>query len=97
MVSAPVPLGIWTWSADRTAVEYGDPSMSGDLLMRQNLALSSGASMVGFLQTSTGMVSRTLRAKDREVVHADDAVWPGTRATKPVRYRTWWTPHLARG
>lgn len=47
--------------------------------LRADLAASSGSSMVGFLQSGTGAVARTVQGKNRDIVHAKDfgAVFDG--------------------
>jgi hypothetical protein len=50
-------------NADGTGVEVGDTTLTGDLLLRPNLAATTGASLVGFTESGTGAVARTVNDK----------------------------------
>lgn len=57
---APVALKPLVWSADATHIENGDTALTGDMLLRGNLAASTGAQLVKFTRPETGAVLRTL-------------------------------------
>lgn len=48
--------------------------------LRQDLAAPAGTGLVGFLQSGTGAVARTLQSKSREVVSVTDFGAPGSSA-----------------
>lgn len=71
----PTPLGVWVWNATGDAIEYGDPSISGDLLLRGELASTGtdkGTELVYTKQAGTGAVARTQADKNAEQVSVLD-------------------------
>lgn len=55
-----------------TGFTLSDQSPLADPTMRQDLAASSGSSLVGFIKSGTGAVASTVQAKLREYVSASD-------------------------
>jgi len=53
-------------------VSYNAAVESDAADLRSDLALSSGASMIGFLQSGTGAIARTIQAKERDLVSVKD-------------------------
>lgn len=56
---SPLPLAPIVWNATGTAFENGDLNITGDMLLRPNLADDTGGSLVGFKQTGANSRSRT--------------------------------------
>lgn len=71
-VTGWAPLGPLVISADGQSVEAGSTQLTGDMLLRPNLAQPSGGSLVGFQQAGTGAVARTTRDKLRDIVTPQD-------------------------
>ena len=66
-----VPLALVQVSADGLGFDMGDPSGTGDMLLRPDLAAADaakGAALVSFAQSGTGAVFRTVRDKLRDNV-----------------------------
>lgn len=67
------PLRPLVWSADGTRLENGDTTLTGDLLLRPELANpESGASLVAFRNVGAGAVARDLLARSRETISVMD-------------------------
>lgn len=67
------PLRPLVWSLDGTRLENGDTTLTGDMLLRGNLAESeSGASLVGYSQAGAGAVARNVQDKLGDVFTAQD-------------------------
>lgn len=65
----PSPLAPLVWNAAGNGLDNGSASMTGDMLLRGNLAATSagnGASLVGYIASGAGAVARTALAKERE-------------------------------
>lgn len=61
----PAALAPLVWSADGTALENGSTSLTGDMLLRPDLASSAsgkGASLVGFQQQGAGALASNIKA-----------------------------------
>lgn len=76
-----VPLAPLVLNAAGNAFEYGSTVLTGDMLLRPNLAQASGSSMVGFIQSGTGAQQRTVQARGRDTLHAADFGVVGDNAT----------------
>lgn len=57
-----------TWATDQASFV----AFNADATLRDALALASGSSLVGFLQTGAGAISRTIESKMRDVVSVKD-------------------------
>lgn len=66
------PLKPLVGSADGLRLEFGDTTLTGDMLLRPNLATGSGSSLVGFLQSGAGAVLRTSENKQRAQFTVND-------------------------
>jgi len=64
----PIPLSPVVVNAAGDGFESGSTTLTGDMLLRPNLAASSGSSLVGFLQSGTGAVDSTVERELRMVV-----------------------------
>ena len=51
---------------------YPVDNVGGNFTLFSDLAASSGSSLVGFIQSGTGAVARTVQEKNRDVIHATD-------------------------
>lgn len=74
---SPDPLAPLVWNAAGTGVENGSTTLTGDMLLRPNLALpgdGSGADLVAFRQTGVDSVSRTVQDKLRERISLLDSI-----------------------
>lgn len=60
-------------NAAGNGLEWGDTTLTGDMLLRPNLAQSGGSNLVGFLQ-SQSTIARTVLAKMRERVSVLDFI-----------------------
>lgn len=63
------------WSADETRLENGNPFGTGDMLLRPDLASNDngkGSSLVSFIQSGVGAISRTAHEKLKDVINAKD-------------------------
>lgn len=70
----PVPSALkpLVWNASANALENGDTTLTGDMLLRPNLALSTGAGLVNYVLSKSGAVVRTLLAKLRDLPTVKD-------------------------
>lgn len=73
----PFPQGLapLTWSADGTRLENGSIALTGDMLLRPNLASDApgaGADLVSFRQSGIGSKGRTVLEKLRDFVSIKD-------------------------
>ena len=72
------------------AIQWTTDNISGAnaaaILLQNNLALSSGSSLVGFIQSGTGAVARTLQAKNRDIVSFKDFGAVGDGITEESAY-----------
>lgn len=59
-------------NSDATGFTLSDVSPLADPTMRQDLAASSGSSLVGFINSGTGAAARTLQVRGRDVIYAKD-------------------------
>ncbi|WP_395119626.1 GDSL-type esterase/lipase family protein [Rhodanobacter sp. FW102-FHT14D06] len=74
-VPVMIPLAPLVINAAGTGVEAGSTALTGDMLLRVNLAATGagkGAALVGFLQAGTGAVARVSQDKVRERVSLQD-------------------------
>lgn len=75
------PAGVTVWTRRATGIDDGSTTVAADLAaVVAGLAASTGAGLVGWLQTGTGAVARTVQSKLRDIVSAKDfgAVGDGT-------------------
>lgn len=83
-ISKLVPLAPLVVNANGTGVESGSTELTGDMLLRANLAETDpgkGAWLVGFIQSGIGSVARTLLDKVRERWSLADKPVVGDRST----------------
>jgi hypothetical protein len=78
-VELPAPLGLapLVWNAAANKLENGSTTMTGDMLLRPNLATGAagkGGDLVAVLQDGVGAVGRTLSSKLNEYISALDFI-----------------------
>lgn len=70
-----------------TVTTLATSGVNTDGLLRTDLAASTGSSLVGFQQSGTGAVARTMQAKGRDVLNLADFLPAGYDATGGTNYR----------
>lgn len=86
----PSALAPLVWNASGTGVENGSTILTGDMLLRPNLADASdpakGAALVGFKQTGTGAVGRDVSDELGEIIKPEQfgALADDTTASQPA-------------
>jgi hypothetical protein len=75
---APVAYGVIGWNGAADGFVNTDPS--GSSALSADLAASSGSSLVGFIQSGTGAVARTVQDKGRDTVSAFDFMTAAEKA-----------------
>lgn len=83
----PSALSALVWSADLSRLENGSTTLTGDMLLRPNLAQPTGSSLIGFQQAGTGSVARTITDKLRETVTPQDFGATGTAGDPDGGYK----------
>lgn len=80
---APDALKPLVWNAAGTALENGDTTLTGDMLLRGELASTAtgkGAALVAVLQSATGAAARNVSANNALAVNVMDFVLPADDA-----------------
>ncbi len=90
LLPPPLPQSPLVWAADGLSLQNGSTTLTGDMLLRPNLATageSSGAALVAFQALGTGSTSRTVLSKLRDIVSVKDFGAIGDGNSHPLSSR----------
>ena len=88
VLPGPSPLRPVVWNAAGTGLQNGDTELTGDMLLRGNLAGNGGAALVSYVAAAVGSVLRTLESKQRERLSVLDVIPPEYHAGIQARTAT---------